>query len=66
MGPSPRRRTTGHQIRPVVVRPSDQRPLAMKTITRTRTGMTDWSLERERRPQRYFGGKQKQLANRLR
>ena len=38
----------------------------MKTRTRTRTGMTDWGLERERRPRRYFGGKQKHLANRLR
>ena len=28
--------------------------------------MTDWGLERERRPRRYFGGKQKHLANRLR
>ena len=31
-----------------------------------RTGMTDWGLERERRPRRYFGGKQNHLANRLR
>ena len=27
--------------------------------------MTDWGLERQRRPRRYFGGKQKHLANRL-
>ena len=43
------------------------RPLEMKTRTRTRTtrtGMTDWGLERERRPRGYFGGKQKHLANR--
>ena len=33
---------------------------------RTRSGMTDWALERERRRRWYFGWKQKHLANRLR
>lgn len=28
--------------------------------------MTDWALERERRPRPYFGGKRKHLADRLR
>ena len=37
-----------------------------ETRARTRTGMTHWTLERERRPRRLFGGKQKHLANRLR
>ena len=28
--------------------------------------MTDWGLEREHRPRRYFGGKRKHLGSRLR